>query len=316
MTFVDNGNGTGTLGGTPAAGTGGTYALTFTATNGVGRRRSQAFTLTVNQAPAITSATATTFTVGRAGTFTVTTTASRRRRSSRGGALPAGVTFVDNGNGTGTLSGTPARGHRRHLCAHLHRHQRRRLERDADLHADGQRRRRSPAQRDHVHGRHARHVHRHDHRLPASRRSRAAGALPAGVTFIDNGNGTATLAGTPAAGTGGIYALTFTAANGVGARRPQTFTLTVNQAPAITSATATTFTVGVPGTFTVTTTGLRRRRRSAVTGDAAGGRHVHRQRQRHRDAGRHAGGGDRRQLPADHHRHNGVGQSPRRRPSR
>ncbi len=36
MTFVDNGTGTGTLSGTPAAGTGGTYAITFTASNGAG----------------------------------------------------------------------------------------------------------------------------------------------------------------------------------------------------------------------------------------------------------------------------------------
>ena len=57
MTFVDNGDGTGTLSGTPAAGTGGVYALTFTAANGVLPNATQAFTLTVNEAPAITSAT-------------------------------------------------------------------------------------------------------------------------------------------------------------------------------------------------------------------------------------------------------------------
>ena len=62
------------------------------------------------------------------------------------------------------------------------------------------------------------------------------GALPTGVTFVDNGDGTATLAGTPAAGTGGTYALTITAANGVLPDATQSFTLTVDQAPAITSA--------------------------------------------------------------------------------
>ena len=67
MTFVDNGNGTATLSGTPAAGTGGTYPLTITASNGVGTPATQSFTLTVNQAPAITSANSTTFTVGTAG---------------------------------------------------------------------------------------------------------------------------------------------------------------------------------------------------------------------------------------------------------
>ncbi len=44
---------------------------------------------------------------------------------------------------------------------------------------------------------------------------------------MDNGNGTGLLSGTPAAGTAGTYAMTFTAANGVGAAAVQSFTLTV-----------------------------------------------------------------------------------------
>ena len=86
-----------------------------------------------------------------------------------------------------------------------------------------------------------------------------SGALPAGVTFVDNGDGTGTLSGTPAAGTGGARTLTFTATNGILPNGSQAFTLTVNQAPAITSAAATAFTVGTPGSFTVTTTGFPRR---------------------------------------------------------
>lgn len=61
--------------------------------------------------PTITSPNTTTFTVGQPGTFTVTTTGVPTPSIARGGdALPSGVTFVDNGNGTGTLSGTPAVG--------------------------------------------------------------------------------------------------------------------------------------------------------------------------------------------------------------
>ena len=81
-------------------------------------------------------------------------------------------------------------------------------------------------------------------------------ALPSGVTFTDNGNGTGTLSGTPATGSGGTYALTFTASNVVGSSAPQPFTLTINQAPAITSATSIGFTVSAPGSFTVTATGF------------------------------------------------------------
>ncbi len=59
------------------------------------------------------------------------------------------------------------------------------------------------------------------------------------MTFVDNGDGTATLAGTPAAGTDGTYPLTITAANGMTPDATQSFTLTVAaaEAPAITSPT-------------------------------------------------------------------------------
>jgi hypothetical protein len=100
---------TGVLSGTPAAGTGGTYPITFKATSSSGNT-TQNFTLTVDQAPAITSANNTTFTVGAAGTFMVTTTGTPTPSLVETGALPSGVTFTDNGNGTGTLSGTPATG--------------------------------------------------------------------------------------------------------------------------------------------------------------------------------------------------------------
>jgi hypothetical protein len=151
---------TGVLSGTPAVGTGGVYNLVITASNGVSPNDTQNFTLTVNEAPSITSANNATFTVGSNGTFTVTKT----------------------GFPTPTLS--------------------------------------------------------------------ESGALPSGVTF-DNSSGV--LSGTPAAGTGGTYPITFTASNGVDSDAMQNFTLTVNEAPTITSANNVTFTVGTPGTFTVTT---------------------------------------------------------------
>jgi MBG domain (YGX type)/FG-GAP repeat/Bacterial Ig-like domain (group 3) len=61
-------------------------------------------------------------------------------------------------------------------------------------------------------------------------------ALPQGVTLTDNHNNTATLAGTPAAGTQGGYTLCLSASNGVGTAATQTFTLTVAQ-PAPTTPT-------------------------------------------------------------------------------
>jgi hypothetical protein len=54
-----------------------------------------------------------------------------------------------------------------------------------------------------------------------------SGSLPNAVTFQDNGNGTATIAGTPAIGTAGTYLITITASNGTGTPATQSFTLTV-----------------------------------------------------------------------------------------
>jgi photosystem II stability/assembly factor-like uncharacterized protein len=58
-----------------------------------------------------------------------------------------------------------------------------------------------------------------------------SGALPSGITFTDNGNGTASLSGTPAAGAQGTYPFSITAHNGVGNDFTQNFTLTINPAP-------------------------------------------------------------------------------------
>ena len=66
----------------------------------------------------------------------------------------------------------------------------------------------------------------------------SSGTLPAGVTLSDNGDGTATLGGTPAGGSEGFYVLTFTADNGGPTAATQTFILFVNAPPAITSAAA------------------------------------------------------------------------------
>ena len=56
------------------------------------------------------------------------------------------------------------------------------------------------------------------------------GALPAGVTFADQGDGTATLAGTPEPDAAGAYPLTLTASNTIGLAATQAFTLTVSSA--------------------------------------------------------------------------------------
>jgi hypothetical protein len=70
--------------------------------------------------------------------------------------------------------------------------------------------------------------------------------LPGGVGLVDNLNGTATLAGTPAAGTGGAYPVSISASNGVGAPVTGTVILIVDEVPVFTSAAADTVTAGQP----------------------------------------------------------------------
>jgi hypothetical protein len=61
-------------------------------------------------APTITSGNSTIFTVLTPGSFMVTTTGVPTPTLSETGGLPSGVSFTDNGDGTGTLGGTPGTG--------------------------------------------------------------------------------------------------------------------------------------------------------------------------------------------------------------
>ena len=99
------------------------------------------------------------------------------------------------------------------------------------------------------------------------------GARPTGVGFVDNQNGTATLSGTPAAGSNSTYVFTITAVSGAGAVN-QTFILNVNPGasgpPAFTSAASATFTPSVYRTFSVTASGTPTPYISLYSGSAPG----------------------------------------------
>jgi len=98
--------GTGNIAGTPAANTGGTYPVVFTATNIAGTNI-QNFTLTVNQSAGINSAISKTFVVGSQSNFTVTTIGFPVPSLTESGPLPGGLVFT---NATGILGGTPTPG--------------------------------------------------------------------------------------------------------------------------------------------------------------------------------------------------------------
>jgi DNA-binding beta-propeller fold protein YncE len=96
----------GVLSGTPAAGTGGVYPITLTASNGVAPDYSQAFTLDIDGPPAFTSADEATFDTGVYSTFIMTTTGYPGPVFSESGALPTGVSFDEYGE----FYGDPAAG--------------------------------------------------------------------------------------------------------------------------------------------------------------------------------------------------------------
>ena len=260
VSFTGNSDGTATLSGTPT--TPGTYAMPLMATNGYGSAQ-QTLTVTVAQAPAITSKKSVNLTAGAPGSFSVQATGSPTATISESGTLPPGVSFTDNGDGTATLAGTPASGTSGSYPLTI-------------TAANGV----SPDATQSF----TLTVNPAAPTAPAINSGGSAaftagqqgsfsvlttgnptasitesGALPPGVSFTDNGDGTATLAGTPAPGSSGSYPLTITAANGVSPDATQSFTLTVNPdaaAPVITSAGAATFAAGRPGSFTVTATGI------------------------------------------------------------
>jgi hypothetical protein len=228
VTFTDNGDGTATLAGTPAAGTGSTYPITITASNGVAPDATQNFTLTVNVAPTITSANSATFTAGAAGSFTVTTTGLPTPALTESGTLPSGVTFTDNGNGTAALTGTPAAGTGGTYAITFTASNG--VAPDATqnftLTVDEAPAITSASNTTFQNGV-AGSFTVTTTGIPAPALT-VSGTLPSGVTFTDNGNGTATLSGTSTAS--GTYNLTVTANNGIAPNATQAFTLVV-QAP-------------------------------------------------------------------------------------
>jgi hypothetical protein len=257
--FTDKANGQATLSGVPGPTSGGVYHFTLTATNGYAPNATEFFTLTVDQSPTISSAATTVFTTGTNGTFTITTTGFPKPALTESGSLPTGVTFTDNGDGTATLAGSAAAGTGGIFDLTI-------------TAANGFSPNASQMFTLAIHqaaiitGGTVATFTTNTASTPFTITTAPGtfptpvlsetGSLPSGVTFVDNGDGTATLAGTPASGTGGVYDLTINATNGVTPAGSEPFTLTVDQPSSITSAARTTFTTGVAGTFTITTSGF------------------------------------------------------------
>jgi len=224
VTFTDEGS-EAVLGGNPAAGTGGSYPLTILATNSSGQV-THPFALTVDQAPAITTSDQASFAQGVSGTFTVETSGYPGATLSETGALPAGVAFTPGPNGTASISGTPQKGTAGSYTVTITaaNQVQPQATQQFTLNVDRAPKSKSAASKTFTAGTAGTFtVKAAGFPKPALTET---GALPKGITFVDNGNGTATLAGTPAAGSVGDHRFTIIATNSLGSAR-QTFSLTV-----------------------------------------------------------------------------------------
>ena len=215
VTFTDNGDGTATLQGTPATGTGGVYPIVIKGTNGTPPDGSLNFTLTVNEAPTVTGPASATFTVGTASSSGEFTTTGFPAATLSASGLPAGLNVVSTGAGKAKITGTPANGTGGEYdvtvtatngvgsdattMIHIVVHEAPELT--------------GPSAARFVTGSFSTIGFSADGYPQAS--VTESGALPAGITFVDNGNGTATLSGTAATGTDGTYNVTITASNGI-----------------------------------------------------------------------------------------------------
>jgi beta-glucosidase len=184
-------------------------------------------TFTVEVAPLqFTSSQTAVLPAGQAGSYTVTTHGSPTARITVSGRLPAGIRFTDNGDGTATLSGTAPAATGTYPVVLTARNGVSRTVTQAlvvyvgtaPTFTSGT----SAAMRVGTAG----SVGITTAGFPAASLTET-GRLPFGVSFTDNGDGTATLAGTPAAGTAGSYPVTLTASNGLPTTASQRLTITV-----------------------------------------------------------------------------------------
>jgi hypothetical protein len=238
---------TGVLSGTPAVGTEGAYPIVFLAINGISPDAIQAFTLSVDQAPAITSSTSTTFMIGASGSFSVMASGYPAATFTETGPLPSGVTLTT----AGVLNGMPAAGTDGTYPIVITATNG--VSPDATqsftLTVD-----QAPAI---TSSNSTTFAVGSSGSFSATANGYPAptftviGLLPSGLTLTSAG----VLSGTPAAGTGGSYPIVIAASNGVSPEATQAFTLTVDQAPAFTSSTSTGFTIGSSESFTVTASG-------------------------------------------------------------
>jgi hypothetical protein len=246
--FTDNGDGTGTLSGTPAVGTGGDYTITVTATNEAGPG-STTLALTIHEAPILTGPSASTYRVGQLGgpdEFKQTAGHPEAILSTTS-TLPGGVDFTPQPGGKATIGGTPTAGTGGVYPITVKGSNG--TPPDATwpftLTVEEAPGLTGPATATFTVGTSGSSGEFVAGGFPAP--TLTAAGLPGGLHLDGTGPGKAKITGQAANGTGGVYDVTVTAANGVGAADSEHVTVTVNEAPEITGPATVRFVAGFSG---------------------------------------------------------------------
>ncbi len=269
LTLTDKGDGTATLSGTPTIADVGQHSVSLRVTDGNGLAATQAFTINVayiNDPPSFTSTPVTAATQDALYTYAITAgdpdLVYGDVLTIAAPTLPAWLTLTDNGDGTATLSGTPANGDVGQHPVVL------RVADSGDLTAtqtftitvsnvnDPPSFTSTP-----VTG--ATQDAPYTYAVTAADPDLAYGdvlaitapTLPAWLTLTDKGDGTATLSGTPANGDVGQHPVVLQVTDSGGLIAVQTFTITVsnvNNAPSFTSTPVTAATQDALYTYAVT----------------------------------------------------------------
>ncbi len=252
LTLTDNLDGTARIAGVIAATESGPHEVTIIGTNQVGTNSATA-TWIVNEPPSFTSGTEATFNYDVGGSFAITTQGYPAAAIDAGaGQLPLGLYVIDAGDGTAVITGTTTAFGTYQVTLYATNGVGPVVQQNITITVQGK-----PV------------IDTLAHRVvqvgqEGSFQIGAAGlptatievaGLPAGLSYAESTPGYVTIVGVPASGTGGEYEIHVTATNSLGSDS-SSFTLTVNEAPAITSGASVTWAQGDESSHTITTTGF------------------------------------------------------------
>ena len=244
---------TGTITGTPSTTTGSPFSFTVTATDSVGASGSQAYTVTINAAPSITTATLPNWTVGQAYSQSISETGGTGAITFgvSTGTLPTGLSLNTS---TGAITGTPSTTTGSPFSFTVTA--------TDSVGASGSQAYTvtinavpsitTASLPDWTVGQAYSQSISETGGTGAITFGVSTGTLPTGLSLNTS---TGAITGTPSTTTGSPFSFTVTATDSVGATGSQAYTVTINAAPSITTATLPDWTVGQAYSQTISETG-------------------------------------------------------------